>query len=268
LNIPNIFKIKKIIHETNNIKTFIFNCDIGENPIIPGQFIMVWNFKDEKPMSISIINEKSNEIGITVKNVGKFTNNLHNLNVGDKLGLRGPYGNGFDVSKEEKILAIGGGVGMAPIRCFTDLTIKKHKNIDVLCAATTKDELLFYNDLKQKKINVFPATDDGTYGFKGYAINLVKDLVEKNTYQMAVVCGPEQMMIGIFNLLEQHEIPAQYSLERYMKCAVGLCGQCCVDNIGWRVCIEGPVFNSKNLKSIEEFGKYHRDASGVKQFYL
>ena len=68
---------------------------VGENIPTPGQFVMVWNFKDEKPMSISYIDVVKGELGITVKKVGEFTEDLHALKEGDKLGLRGPYGNGL-----------------------------------------------------------------------------------------------------------------------------------------------------------------------------
>ena len=72
------------------------------------------------------------------------------------------------------------------------------------------------------------------------------------------------MMKGLFGILEASSILAQYSHERYMKCALGVCGQCCVDGEGWRICVEGPVFENDKIKLISEFGKYRRDASGVK----
>jgi dihydroorotate dehydrogenase electron transfer subunit len=72
------------------------------------------------------------------------------------------------------------------------------------------------------------------------------------------------MMKGIFEIAEKHKIAAQFSLERYMKCGIGLCGQCCVDDIGWRVCVEGPVFSIDDIRLISEFGNYKRDASGIK----
>ena len=71
-------------------------------------------------------------------------------------------------------------------------------------------------------------------------------------------------MKGIFDILEDASIPAQYSLERYMKCALGVCGQCCVDSEGWRICVEGPVFENEKIHKIDEFAKYRRDAAGVK----
>ena len=267
-----ILEIKEIISETNTIKTFIFDWEMeGRKIPIPGQFVMIWDFSGEsgeKPMSISIIDKKNNKIGITVKNVGKFTKRLHELSVGDKLGIRGPYGNGFDVEniKNKNILAIGGGVGMAPIACFTSYANEKGANIDLISASMTKDELLFREkfSLEGENVNLFTCTDDGTCGFKGFATHRAIDLLKTNSYDMAAVCGPELMMKGIFDLLEEKNIPGQYSMERYMKCAMGICGQCCVDKTGWRICVEGPVFSNKDLKQIVEFGKYHRDDSGIK----
>ena len=268
MNVPKVLKIKKIINETSTIKTFIFDWDMDvENIPCPGQFLMVWNFKDEKPMSISTIDVDNNEIGITVKNVGDFTSDLHQLNVGDELGLRGPYGRGFDTNLEGmKILAIGGGVGMAPIASFVDEGLSLGLDIDVVCAAVTKEELLFKERLENNGAKVFTVTDDGSCGYKGYATNRTIDLLEDNSYNIAVVCGPEVMMKPIFDILEDNNVMAQYSLERYMKCALGICGQCCVDKTGWRICVEGPVFNNEDIKYIEEFGKYHRNASGIKEF--
>ena len=230
MNVPQVLEIKKIIEETPTIKTFIFDWTmVGENIPTPGQFVMVWNFKDEKPMSISYIDVGKGELGITVKKVGEFTENLHTLKEGDKLGLRGPYGNGFDTDlKGMRVLAIGGGVGMAPIASFTEAALKNKAQVDVVCAAQTKDELLFDERLKAKGAKVYTCTDDGSCGYM---------------------------------------IEGEYSMERYMKCAIGVCGQCCVDNTGWRICAEGPVFSSDQVSEIVEFGKFHRTASGMKEYF-
>jgi dihydroorotate dehydrogenase electron transfer subunit len=270
----NILEIKEIISETESIKTFIFDWDMKKMKMPkPGQFIMIWSFSkemDEKPMSISFIDKVNNKIGITVKKIGKFTNNLHNLNVGDRLGIRGPYGNGFTLKENDKdktILAIGGGVGMAPIACFVHYVREKGAKVDVVCASVTKKELLFEEKLSKIGANISTCTNDGTCGYEGFATRRTIDLLKINSYDMAVVCGPELMMEGTFNMLEDHGIPAQYSMERYMKCAIGLCGQCCVDDTGWRVCKEGPVFSSDDLNKVKEFGKYHRDSSGAKKIF-
>ncbi len=264
INEPKIVEITEITDETPTIKTFKFNWNFEEfGQPNPGEFLMVWNFRNEKPMSIAQIND--DELAITVKNIGEFTSQLHDLNVGDKIGVRGSYGKGFDNSFEGKnIIAIGGGVGMAPINAIASDLAKKGNNVSVISAAQTKDELLYGEFLEKLGVNVHYCTDDGSFGFKGFATNCLSDLLEDSTYDYAFVCGPEIMMKGIFDILEEASIPGQYSLERYMKCALGVCGQCCVDSEGWRICVEGPVFENDKIEQITEFGKYRRDASGVK----
>ena len=106
INEPKIVEITEIIDETPTIKTFKFGWDMETlGKPNPGEFVMVWNFKNEKPMSIAQIND--NELAITVKNIGEFTSQLHDLKIGDQIGVRGSYGNGFDNSFEgKKILAM------------------------------------------------------------------------------------------------------------------------------------------------------------------
>lgn len=261
MHVPKVVEIKRIIEETKTIKTFIFEFDV-EN-INPGQFMMVWNFEDEKPMSISLIDKVNGEMGISIKKVGPFTEAVHSLQVGDKLGLRGPYGRSFEMIGS-KILAVGGGVGMAPISAFVDKARSRGISVDVITAATTKDELLFMDKLKSADMTIYACTDDGSFGFCGFATEFMEKIIEDKDYDMVVTCGPEVMMKGVFEIIDKLKIPAQFSLERYMKCGFGLCGQCCVDNLGWRVCVEGPVFSSDDVRLISEFGKYKRDASGIK----
>ena len=246
INEPKIVEIKEIIDETPTIKTFKFDWDMEKLGCPnPGEFLMVWNFKNEKPMSIAQIND--NELAITVKNIGKFTSQLHGLKIGDQVGIRGSYGNGFNNSFEgKKILAIGGGVGMAPINAIASDLIEKGNNVDVVAAAVNVDELLYVDNLEKLGANVHPCTDDGSFGFKGFATDCTISLLEDSTYDYAFVCGPEIMMKGIFDILEDASISAQYSLERYMKCALGVCGQCCE-----LMSTNGATFSTKKNEFIE-----------------
>ncbi len=265
MHVPKIVEIKKVILETKTVKTFIFDWKV-EN-MVPGQFMMVWNFQDEKPMSISLIDPIRNEIGISIKKVGEFTEAVHSLEAGDKLGLRGPYGRGFKIMGS-KILAVGGGIGMAPISAFVEEASKRGLEVDLVSAAPTREELLFLDRFKNNKANLKSCTDDGSHGFCGFGTELAEELLKNERYHMLVACGPEIMMKKLVEMADKYKIPAQLSLERYMKCGIGICGQCCVDDLGWRVCVEGPVFWSDELKLITEFGKYRRDASGIKHSLL
>jgi dihydroorotate dehydrogenase electron transfer subunit len=261
MHVPNIVEIKEIIQDTETVKTFIFEWKVKDE--MPGHFMMMWNFQDEKPMSISLIDPIKDEIGISIKKVGEFTEAIHLMDIGDELGLRGPYGRGFKITGS-RILAVGGGIGMAPLVAFAEEASKRGIKLDVISAATTQDELLFLNRFKKSGVNLMPCTDDGSYGFCGFGTELAEQALENDSYDMLVCCGPEVMMKKLVEIVDKFKIPAQFSLERYMKCAVGLCGQCCVDDVGWRICVEGPVFWRDDLRLITEFGRYKRDAAGVK----
>ena len=263
-HVPRVMEIKNIQKESDTVKTFIFNWEMDDKSLIPipGQFMMLWDFEDEKPMSISLIDPQKKEIGISIKRVGEFSDHVHTLSKGDKLGLRGPYGKGFELVGS-KILAVGGGIGMAPVSVFVDYALERGVEVDVISASITLNEVLFMERMQKAGARVLSCTDDGTCGFKGFATDRLRTLLKENTYDLIVSCGPELMMKGVLDLADQNQIPSQFSLERWMKCAIGLCGQCCVDDIGWRVCVEGPVFWGHELKLIKEFGKYRRDSSGT-----
>lgn len=261
MHVPKIVEIKRVVIESPTVKTFIFDWEVNNE--VPGNFMMVWNFKDEKPMSISLIDPVNNEIGISIRGVGEFTNQVHNHKEGDLLGLRGPYGRGFHMAGP-KILAVGGGVGMAPIVAFTEEASRMGFSVDVVSAAGTANELLFIERIQKTGSKLLTCTDDGSHGFCGFGTELADIALSETDYDMVVACGPEVMMKKLYGTVLKLDIPAQFSLERYMKCGMGLCGQCCVDDLGWRVCVEGPVFWSDELKMISEFGNYKRDASGVK----
>lgn len=265
MHVPQVMEIKRIIRETNSVKTFIFDWEVEKES--PGQFMMLWNFKDEKPMSLSVIDPVNNEIGFSIRRVGNFTIDVHSLQEGDNLGIRGPYGRGFEIDNS-RILVVGGGIGMAPLIPYIEIAAEKGADMDVIAAATSGDELLFMNRIKEAGVRVFPCTDDGSVGFKGYATELAEKMISEESYNMVISCGPEVMMHKLWIITEKYQIPAQFSLERYMKCGIGICGQCCVDDVGWRVCVEGPVFWSDELGLISEFGHYRRDASGIKHMLI
>jgi dihydroorotate dehydrogenase electron transfer subunit len=236
--------------ETPSVRTFFFDLSFSFSP---GQFVMVWvPGIDEIPMALS------SENSITVQNVGDATAALFGIAEGGKIGIRGPFGNGF--SRAEKVLAIAGGVGAAPLLPLA----RADCVMTLLLGAKTESELLFI-DLLDECTDVLIATDDGSLGLKGFVTHLMDDL-NLGAYDRIAVCGPEVMMRAVLAKVEEKGIAhkTEFSLHRYMKCGVGVCGSCCIDPSGLRVCRDGPVFSGdKLLKS--EFGHYMRDASGRKK---
>jgi dihydroorotate dehydrogenase electron transfer subunit len=242
--------IVRVKEETPSVRTFFFDRSFSFSP---GQFLMVWvPGIDEIPMALS------SENSITVQNVGDATAALFDIGVGGKIGIRGPLGNGF--SKAEKVLAIAGGVGAAPLLPLA----RADCVMTLLLGAKTESELLFI-DLLDECTDVLIATDDGSLGLKGFVTQLMDDL-NLGAYDRIAVCGPEVMMRAVLAKVEEKGIAhkTEFSLHRFMKCGVGVCGSCCIDPSGLRVCRDGPVFTGdKLLKS--EFGHYMRDASGRKK---
>ena len=256
MNYPKIIEIIDIIKENPRVKTLIFEFD---KKILPGQFFMIWIPKiDEIPMSVSIIEDKIK--GITFKNVGEATNALFNLKIGDKIGIRGPYGNGFKILGK-KALIIGGGSGIATITPLIRQYCQRKLNTSVILGVKTKKDLFFEDRIINYGAKVYISSEDGSIGFKGLCTDFVSELVVKNNFDSIITCGPEVMMKKLFNLCK--DIPFQASLERYIKCGFGLCGQCSLGE-GLRVCVEGPVFSGEILKKIDDFGVFKKDAAGKK----
>lgn len=268
-------RIKNIKKECSNIKTISFNGPNYNNDTYiepkPGQFIMVWiPGVDEVPMSISGCNDLG-EWSFTVKNVGECTNALFNLNINSFIGIRGPYGNFFSLPSNniKKAILVGGGTGIAPLHFLANtLIINKVKTV-IIEGAKIIDELVRYDDINNNISEILYCTDDGSYGQKNFASETFEELINNESTDhlkdlKVYTCGPERMMYKVFKICEKKEIQLQASLERMMRCGCGLCGLCAVDPIGLLVCKDGPVFNSKELREMDDFGKYQRDMTGRK----
>ena len=260
-----IVKIQDVERESPTVKTFSFRdklCAKAE----PGQFVMVWiPGVDEIPMSLSAISPKG-LASITVACVGEATKVFHQKKIGDVLGIRGPYGTSFTLTSGN-VMIVGGGTGLIPLMPLTEKIVRLATKIAFLLGAKTKDELLFLDRIKQmlSKVNaeIIATTEDGSYGLKGIVTDQAEKKLAKERFDMVYTCGPEQMMHRIFILAEQYDTPLQASLERIMRCAIGLCGSCVIG--GFRVCKDGPVLTSKQLRMVkDEFGKFTRDFQGRK----
>ena len=249
-HLPVPVSVVRVKKETSLIRTFVFDRSFSFSP---GQFVMVWiPGIDEIPMALS------SENTITVQKAGDATTAMFALGTGENLGIRGPFGNGF--TKGEKVLAIAGGVGAAPLLPLA----RADCVMTLLLGARTESELLFVDQLDECT-DVLIATDDGSMGQNGYVTALMDDL-NLGVYDRIAVCGPEMMMRTVLAKVEEKGIAhkTEFSLHRYMKCGVGICGSCCIDPSGLRVCRDGPVF-SGDLLLKSEFGHYMRDASGRKK---
>jgi dihydroorotate dehydrogenase electron transfer subunit len=256
MNSPSVIPILKSTDEAYDIKTFTFRYP---EKIDPGQFFMIWiPGIDEIPMSVSWI--QSDVKGITFRKIGEATTALYSLKKGDNIGVRGPYGHGFRL-RGKHLLFVGGGTGVAMLAPMVEHARKKKLKATIIIGVKTKKELFFEQRLKRTGATVLVSTDDGTKGFKGFASDLAREILENEAIDSIYTCGPEPMMKNVS--AHSNKIPFQASLERYMKCSLGICGQCCIGK-GLRVCVDGPVFDGTTLKNTIDFGVYKRDAAGRK----
>ncbi len=207
----------------------------------PGQFVMAWvPGESEKPFSLSYEN------GITAKDLGWYSAKLLDLKPGDSIWLRGPYGTSFSV--REGAVLLGGGVGIAALLILA----KRTEDPVILLGGRTAEEIIFLEEF-EKTGKVHVATEDGSLGAKG----LITDLLPQEG-RYYCVCGPDKMMAALKPLLPPEK--SFFSLERYMKCAIGLCGQCTCN--GYRVCTDGPVFDGITAQEMTDIGHRKRKKSG------
>ena len=239
---PVMLRVMEKKTENTGFATLFFEYSL---PFRPGRFIMVWiPGLDEKPYTISLHDQ--DRFAVTIEAKGIFSKKALTLEKGDLIGIRGPFGNGFEIKPGQSAAVVAGGCGMAPLATLAD---------------HLPDITTFIHGARSKEFILFPGrfsvprefcTDDGSLGHKG----LVTDLLEKNIvlgkhFDMVYACGPEIMMYKVFELCETHGIPCQVSLERYMRCGFGVCGACvCGKQV---VCKDGPVFHSRDLRKMKDF---------------
>ncbi|RLI15037.1 MAG: dihydroorotate dehydrogenase electron transfer subunit, partial [Candidatus Hecatellales archaeon] len=253
---PRMVKIEKARVETPQVRTLFF-MDEACSRAEPGQFVMVWiPSVDEVPMSLSYIGslEPDGLSAITVRRVGEASEALHRLEAGSLLGVRGPFGRGFK-PVEGRVMLVGGGLGIAPMKPLLPKLKRLNCEATVVMGAATASELALAGEVERLLSGwgrLLKATDDGSLGFKGTAAQLAAEILEENSgYSQLYACGPELMLTKILELSFKYGIQAQLSLERYIKCGVGICGSCTVGP--YRICVDGPVFTSQTLKDLPEF---------------
>jgi len=165
---------------------------------------------------------------------------------------------------------IGGGTGLVPLMRLILYTNKgfQTNHFTILMGSKTKEEMFFEETAKKMLENfegttskIIPVTEDGSYGEKGYVTDILEKLLEENTYDAIYTCGPELMMYKTVQMANKKGIFVQASLERMMKCGVGICGSCCVNDV--LACRDGTIFDGENLSHKSEFGHSHRTKSGI-----
>jgi len=236
-----------------NIWEMIFISDkIADNYVGAGQFVSVlvndtWEHPIRRPMSIAEVSD--NNISIIYKVVGSVTLSLTHLISNDYINVLGPLGNTFVVDYDTYYpILIGGGIGLSPIINLSKyLTLKGVPVYTIIGAITSKEHFIEH----EPENNIFLSTDDGTIGIAGTVIDALNIVLNDINNPKIFACGPEPMLSSIQNELKDKMIPAQFSVESYMACGVGLCQGCAIPKINsneyYLVCKDGPVFEANEV---------------------
>jgi dihydroorotate dehydrogenase electron transfer subunit len=217
---------------------------------------------DEKPISLA----SPDPLTLTVARVGPFSTALHDCRIGDYLGWRGPFGRPFHLQPKKPAILVGGGYGSAPLHFLATHALADGipaERISVALGARRQDYLVFVDRFRALNLVPLVATDDGSIGHKGYVTDIVAKLLQTDQLESSPViygCGPEGMLVALYNIARRWSLEAQLSVERYMKCGFGLCGQCAID--GLLVCLDGPVLTVDQLDGVQDFGRFQRSTTG------
>jgi NAD(P)H-flavin reductase len=259
---PLKFKLDKVDVETPLIKTFFLTPE-EDFEFKTGQFVEVTiDGVGEAPYTPSSSPYVKDKMELTVMKAGYVTDRMHELEAGQILGIRGPYGSGYPIEDfyDKELVILGGGVGLAPLRCLI-LTLleeeKKFKKINILFGAKTPSDFCYkdwYDELgKFERVNLLRSVDQADQGWKETEglVTVLLDKINVNWAECAaVVCGPPIMMkFGTLRLLELGvpENSVYLSMEKNMSCGLGKCGHCAMGD--YFVCKDGPVFTYDKIKN-------------------
>ncbi len=264
--IPEMFVINRIRKETEDTFTIELAVEDGTTSFDfkPGQFNMLYvHGCGEVPISISGSPDRPDKLVHTIRMVGDVTRAIRRLKVGDMLGVRGPYGSYWPIDKSEgkDIVIVAGGIGLAPVRPIVYHILnnrEKYKRISILYGTRTPSDIIYQKELESLRgrfdVDLYVTVDRADQkwmGNVGVVTTLIKNSNFDPTNTTAFLCGPEIMMRYTAVALQQQELAPEnifVSLERNMKCGVGLCGHC--QYTGKIICKDGPVFNYDLVKDL------------------
>jgi NAD(P)H-flavin reductase len=256
--VPRPFVIEKYVREADD--TFTVHLEpldpLDQLAFKPGQFNMVYVFGvGEVPMSISGDPDSPGTLVHTTREVGIVTRAMHNMKVGQTVGIRGPFGTTWplEVAEGHDIVLVAGGIGLAPLRPALYHILTNRENygrVAMLYGTRTPDDILYAKELArwraQFDLDVLITVDRATEDWRG-SVGVVTNLISRAPFDptetVAMVCGPEIMMRFSVQELQTRGVPSSsiyVSMERNMKCGIGKCGHCQLR--GEFVCKDGPVY--------------------------
>ncbi|HHO75907.1 MAG TPA: sulfide/dihydroorotate dehydrogenase-like FAD/NAD-binding protein [Deltaproteobacteria bacterium] len=219
-----------------------------------GQFVVLRIHEEGEriPLTIADANADKGTLTIIFQTVGKSTNHLSELNVGEELlDLVGPLGKPTHVEKIGTVACIGGGVGVAPVYPITEAMKNAGNHIISIIGARDKSLIIMEDDMKAVSDEIVVTTDDGSYGFHGFVSQALEEkyLLQDKKIDLVVAIGPVPMMRAVCDVTKKYNVPTVVSLNSIMVDATGMCGACRV-SVGGKtrfVCVDGPEFDGHQV---------------------
>lgn len=235
---------------TPSIKEFDVRA-AGLVPPMPGQFAMLWIPRvGEIPLSFA--DYSGGVAKFIVSRVGRVTTYMHQeLGEGSAVYIRGPYGRGFSLRSSGRCLLVGGGYGLAPLYYLGKTLKARGCSLEILLGFRNSKETFYVEEFGELG-DVEYSTEDGGGGFKGTVVELLQNKFEDSAYDIVYACGKEAMLVKVVEECVKRGVEVEVSLERLIKCSLGVCGACSVEPLGLRVCRDGPVFDGSILMSLKE----------------
>lgn len=240
-----------------NAYAYSFTLEVGDmvtrHGLMAGQFLHIACGEGlllRRPISVCMVQEDEpcDTARIVFEVRGEGTQWLAQRQVGDKLNVLGPLGNSFAVAPNDRLLLVGGGIGVPPLLGQAALTAK---NSTAVLGFRSADRAMLEEDYRDCCENVYLCSDDGSLGRHGFVDAQLKDILEQDKNFTAVLaCGPKPMLKNVAKVAARYGVPCQVSLEERMACGVGACLGCAVqmaDGTMKHVCKDGPVFDAKEV---------------------
>ncbi|MDP8263578.1 MAG: sulfide/dihydroorotate dehydrogenase-like FAD/NAD-binding protein [Candidatus Ancaeobacter aquaticus] len=214
----------------------------------PGQFMILRiNETGERfPLTVYDINCERGTVTVVCQAIGVSTKKLCALNEGDSiLDVAGPLGNATKVKNIGKVICVGGGVGTAEAYPIAKAMRREGNDVTVIIGSRTKDIIICEQEIREFCDKVYVTTDDGSYGRKGFVTDVLRELLQKDTYEMVFAIGPLIMMKAVSDMTKAKSIKTLVSLNSIMIDGTGMCGGCRIQYNGEVkfTCVDGPEFD-------------------------
>lgn len=242
------------------VKEYVIDAPLVAKHCLAGQFIILRVDEEGEriPFTICDYDREKGTVTILVQEVGYSTMKLALVPEGGEIAdFVGPLGKATDLSAYSRIALVGGGIGSAVIYPQAKQLRAAGKPADVIVGARTKELIMYENEFRAAAQDLFLATDDGSYGVKGFVTDVLKDGLEKGRYDCVMAVGPMPMMRAVCALTEKYSVKTVVSMNPLMVDGTGMCG-CCRVTVGGKTryaCVDGPEFDGHEVDWAEAMNR-------------